>query len=322
LLKPEALIRRQAAKLLVRADADPTPENFERLERWRASDPRHARALAKAEAVLASAGLLAQSSIVLERRSDIHIRPRRVGTLAIAASIAAVLLLAPILFLLFAHRSPVDSTIEAVMLSTGPGETRAVTLADGSRLVMAGSSAVRVDLAPGRRNALVEKGRARFSITRGGPPFMVSSGDTSVRMNEGIVDVSQRTAATHVELISGAAEISSLSDPERRERIGAPAAIDRPLTVGRETVAAGSSKFTRLSFDGARLADVVASANRYGGHQIIIDDPDIANLRVTLVYRAGDTDGLARSLADAFQLEVHEDSSGDLLVERDSSRTS
>jgi ferric-dicitrate binding protein FerR (iron transport regulator) len=57
----------------------------------------------------------------------------------------------------------------------------------------------------------------------------------------------------------------------------------------------------------------VAVANRYSNRKIVISD-DIAQLRVTGAFRAGDTAGLAKALATAFDLSLSLDSSGDLIL--------
>jgi transmembrane sensor len=70
----------------------------------------------------------------------------------------------------------------------------------------------------------------------------------------------------------------------------------------------------RLSFDGARIDAVLAQANRYSRRQILIADPAIAAYRVTGVFRTGDPDGLAKSLATAFAIRLERDSAGNWVL--------
>ena len=60
-----------------------------------------------------------------------------------------------------------------------------------------------------------------------------------------------------------------------------------------------------LEFDGTPLEMAVELANRYSDRKIVIA-PDLAALRVTGAFRAGDTRGLARALARAFDLSLRE----------------
>jgi ferric-dicitrate binding protein FerR (iron transport regulator) len=68
-----------------------------------------------------------------------------------------------------------------------------------------------------------------------------------------------------------------------------------------------------LQFDGIPIEAAVAVANRYSNRKIIISD-DVAQLRVTGAFRAGDTRGLAKALATAFHLSLSLDPGGNLIL--------
>jgi transmembrane sensor len=69
-----------------------------------------------------------------------------------------------------------------------------------------------------------------------------------------------------------------------------------------------------LEFDRASVADVIAEANRYSARKLRLTDPSLGRLKVTGAYRRGDTRGLARSLAEAFDLELIDTPGSDLLL--------
>jgi transmembrane sensor len=73
-----------------------------------------------------------------------------------------------------------------------------------------------------------------------------------------------------------------------------------------------------LQFDGAPLADAVLLANRYSERRILLS-PGLGSLRVTGAFRAGDTAGLARALAQAFHLSLNGTADGSLLLSRNGS---
>jgi ferric-dicitrate binding protein FerR (iron transport regulator) len=68
-----------------------------------------------------------------------------------------------------------------------------------------------------------------------------------------------------------------------------------------------------LQFDGIPIEAAVAVANRYSNRKIIISD-DVAQLRVTGAFRAGDTPGLAKALATAFHLSLSLDPGRNLIL--------
>jgi transmembrane sensor len=69
-----------------------------------------------------------------------------------------------------------------------------------------------------------------------------------------------------------------------------------------------------LEFRNTPLRDAIAEANRYSSRQITISDPSIGELRVTGTFRAGDTAGLARSLAAAFVLRSDFEPRGSIVL--------
>lgn len=320
-IKPAALIRRQAADLLARVDRDPSQENINHLERWRASDPRHADALARARAVLNTARLLNDTPAGSKTTGE-TVRPKaRSSPFAVAASIAAALIVIPLAYGIL-ERQRASAPLEVVMLITAVGEIRPVPLSDGSRVTLDTASAVRIELTKGRRRAVVEHGRARFMISKRDVPFTVQVGSAGVQIDKGTIDVSRTSEGMHIDVIAGSANV--LADNASPKTVQALAAIDQAATgtpkikpLERPAVDWTSG---RLSFEGARLAEVVTAANRYTKPQIVIADPSVADLRVTGVYKSGDAAGLARSLASAFHLQLHRDNAGNLRLDRDSSK--
>jgi transmembrane sensor len=317
-IKPRALIRRKAAELLVRVDCDPSLENAERLERWRSSSPRHREALRSAEAVLMASRLLSHSPAGAPRLAAGPTGPSR---LALAASIAAALVVIPALLLFERQRTSIP--LQAMMLSTPVGKIRAVPLADGSTVTLDTASSVRIEIARTGRSATLERGRARFLVTRRNVPFTVRVGSAVVSMDEGMVDVARIGGDPSLELIAGAARVLVPDGAGSPRRVEAPVAIRHLATDGQRVYrrAGPAADWTtgRLTFDDARMSEVIAAANRYSRIQILIGDPNVGQLRVTGVYRTGDAVGLARTLASAFSLEVRPDPSGNLRLERSSS---
>jgi transmembrane sensor len=314
-LKPEWLIRRQAGRLLARIERDPNAKNIAALDQWRAAHARHAEVLRGAEAALRySLKLPPPPSSMAAASNDLKRTEERRRT-GVAASIVIATLGIPALYFGAAgliHRPQ----IEAVLLTTDLGEIREVALADGSKVVLDTSSRVRVRLGPGGREATVERGRARFSVARGGAPFMIHSAQADLRIDRGTVDVVNEPHS-HIELLDGTANLRQGSE---ELALAAPAAIDGVGTAEQRLYKPPPSRvdWTKgwLSFERATLEEVANASNRYTARKIVISDPAIAALRVTGVYRTGDAVALAKSLAKAFDLKVAADPSGNVRLVR------
>jgi transmembrane sensor len=69
-----------------------------------------------------------------------------------------------------------------------------------------------------------------------------------------------------------------------------------------------------LEFDATPLDQVLAQANRYARMLLKLGDPTLAAIRVTGTFRAGDAQGLSRSLAAAFGLSVETSVPGELTL--------
>lgn len=295
--------------MLARAERDPSAENLDALRRWREAGPRHKHVLRSSEAVLRGAVKLPGSNIAVLGQAAAERGEQGRSRFALAATLAGALLIGSGAFLILVGRQTGPS-IAAVLLTTNVGEIREVRLSDGSKLILDTKSAVRVEVGKGRRRALVEQGRARFSVARQNVPFMIRTGVAAVRLDAGIVDVSGPSLQSAIKLINGDAQITRRDG--NQDRIialhGEPGSTANPPLPDWTT--------GRLSFDGARLDAALAAANRYNRQQILIGDAPIASLRVTGVFRTDDPEGLARSLAAAFSLDLQHDTAGNLVLRR------
>lgn len=302
-LKPDWLLRREAARLLARMELDPSPANKQALDRWRNDHPRQAD-------MLRTGGRVLRDSVHLRgdetAGSNTHqragwpasnVRTTRVASFAVAALAVAALFV-------MLRSNILGQPAEAMTLTTKAGEFREFPLSDGTRVMLNPASAVRVEIDHDYRRALVERGRARFTVAKRDTPFLVRSPAGSARIYEGVIDVSS-TPTAGVRLVKGTASVTTPGAPEPII-IRAPARVSGAANPAPAAPAPPSVPMTprRLSFDRARLQDVVAAANQNTAIEIVIRDPTIADLRVTGVFRVDDAQGLGRALAAAFGLQL------------------
>jgi transmembrane sensor len=155
-------------------------------------------------------------------------------------------------------------------IATAAGEQRTVLLADGSSIVLAGASTVRLD----RRNArvaTVERGEMLFRVRHDAArPFAVQVGALRLVDLGTVFDVKAAGTRIHVAVAEGAV----LVDPDGAAlRLDPGQAIfaDGATRVRRTVATAdvGSWREGRLAYDDAPLSEVAADLSRETGRRVI-----------------------------------------------------
>ena len=320
--KTKGMLRREAASWLARLQSGRDPDIESKFRQWREADPRHAAAFDRVRRSYEQAGLLRHSPIAASEQYQSPIRQTAWKPLPALAAAAAVVILVPVGLAVFRDGSTLFGGTETLMLMTQIGEMRQVGLADGSKVTLDTATKVELEIGPSRRTAHLRYGRARFRIAPAKTPFVVETEGTTITARSGVIDVEQVGGQDRVQVLAGAADV-------RRSAQGQA----EPLTLGvgeaatvnsdgaeKTNAVPGASDWTRgmLQFDGTPLADAVVLANRYSERHIILVG-DLAALRVTGAFRAGDTAGLAKALEGAFGLTVLQRPDGNLLLSRSAS---
>lgn len=211
------------------------------------------------------------------------------------------------------HLWPVDDTY-----ATAVGEYRKIVLADGSRLHLNTATQLTVVLKKERREVHVRDGEALFEVAKDPHrPFIVHAGGHEVRALGTMFSIRLTPLAPDalsVTLIEGSVEVAPnlptrpvpspvrLEPGQRLQVSGAAGALhlDRP-SVASATAWARSE----VALDDVSLFEAVAEVNRYGSKPIVLaDDPAVRAVRVSGVYRAGDSEGFAMAVAALHGLEV------------------
>jgi transmembrane sensor len=264
-------VRRAAAAWMARREAgDWSAEVQAQCAAWRAADPAHARAFARAEALWA-----ALPGTVLA----VPPRRRRWPAVALAACLALAFLAGPEAVL----RLRADAL-------TGVGERRVVTLPDGSVAMLNTDSAIAVQ---GRTVRLL-RGEAAFTVAPDpAHPFTVLSGrgGTTALGTRFIVrqdgDGAGVTVIEHAVRIAEPGHVQVLHEGETlhydREGMTAPRKV--------EIDEADAWMRGRLRVVNVPLGTVVAELNRYHRGYIGVSDPDLARRPVSGVFRVDDPVG-------------------------------
>ncbi|MGE5567147.1 MAG: FecR family protein [Parcubacteria group bacterium] len=189
--------------------------------------------------------------------------------------------------------------------ATKVGGSRAEMLDDGSRLELNTDSRVSIRQTGALREVRLDRGEAYFTVSHDRRPFVVEAGDYSVAANDGAFSVyrqggrvlvaveSGKVAVRRRDLPAGAAQpvicnAGALLEarPEATRLMLSPTRVDKLLAWRRGLV----------TFDDARLADVVAEFNRYNKTQLVITDPALAEARVGGAFRPTNLDAFVRIL--------------------------
>jgi transmembrane sensor len=212
---------------------------------------------------------------------------------------------------------------------TGIGEQRLVLLKDGSRMSLNTSTRVRVELSPAQRRVSVEGGEAFFEVAKDASrPFVVRAAGTEVTATGTAFLV--RLMPPHaggresvdVTLVEGQVVVQGSGSKASNQPI-VMAAGDR-VRVGRgqdgrtasgASAAAPERDRPRLDqvlawqrgeaiFDNVPLREALAEMSRYSSTPITVN-PRVGDLRVSGVFKTGDSVGFVQAVAALHGLAVH-----------------
>lgn len=330
----QAGIDAEAADWLVRQDdGSLTQEERATFEAWMASDSRRARTFAAMSRTWGEAADLKHLAHLAEARPPElagnalrFMTPPRFGLRSVALAAASVAVLAFIgsftLELLGGHE-------------TGVGQTRVLTLSDGSTVVLGARSRVIVNFTDRERLVRLAAGEALFEVKHNAArPFVVDAGDTMIRDVGTRFDVNRAGASVRVAVIEGEVEVRERSAPaahlveavqilragdsleaisgQAQDRLLRPDSfVVRPV----EPVVVTAWRDGRLVYDNARLVDVIADLNRYYGPGVTLD-PASADLRVTASFRTNEIPAFLNTLDSALPVKIGRGDSGHFEVSR------
>jgi transmembrane sensor len=219
--------------------------------------------------------------------------------------------------------------VERNVYATGIGEQRSITLTDGSILELNACSKVRVAFHDRQRDVELLEGQALFRVAKDrSRSFVVHAGATGIRAIGTQFDVYRRSAGTTVTVIEGRVAVLSGLTGAVPAAVTATesAAPESPITAatvaviqGEILLAAGEQAIVtpthaekadrpniaaatawtqhQLVFDGTALSEVVEEFSRYSTRRLVIDSPDLANLKISGQYTSASPDSLLRFLS-------------------------
>jgi transmembrane sensor len=305
----------EAIAWFVRTHSDQrTLADEDRFAQWLKQDPRHAQAYARIEKVWRTAGPEITPRALpgeYDAQPD-GTKPWRARRWAITGLAAALAAMAVGTGYLLNERD----RISAGTFATEAGTQRELRLADGSRITLNTRSEVSVDLGEHLRAIRLTRGEARFQVAKDASrPFVVDAGAARVRAVGTQFDVRRSDARVAVTLIEGRVEVTptleSIKIPEPA-LLTAGQQLSLEIDSGQRRVEtvnlvrANAWIHQQLIFDSVPLPAAVEEANRYLQTPIAIDDPTLADIRVSGVVRAGNVESFVGTLEASFPVEAVE----------------
>jgi transmembrane sensor len=336
--------REDASVWLARIDRGLASDERTELRKW-LGDSTHHRALVDMSRLWRGMDAMAVLSELFPLNRSSLSSPRHgfpVMALAAAAAVGIVTL-GTVFFAgrpwwaLFETPAPVPNTV--VMnerYSTEVGETRAVTLRDGSVITLNTNSLISVIYTPHERDVYLVRGEANFEVARDlARPFNVYAGKRVLQAVGTTFNV-RLLSADDVELTVTEGKVKVL--PTAGSANGTPAVRNGDISVVETTVAAQETAIVQptvetvrrlaaaemdarlawqrgmLIFQGETLEVVLSEIDRYTNTQFLLADESLGSVRIGGYFRAGDIDGLLIALRENFNIDSRRDEKNRIIL--------
>lgn len=317
---PSSTVLGEASVWIARRDAGLTAMEEAEFQRWIETGPENRRAMAQAMGAWRWLDLprLRGTDLMTEQALDRRRRHRR-RRFTVAAG--ALVLMASVTAGWWWRSSPPGVITPSVAVHTPVAPTvsglRVQTLPDGSVVDLNQGADIEVEFSDSLRRVRLLRGEAHFTVAKNPRrPFVVQAKGIEVCAVGTAFAI--RLAATEVEVLvtegrvavgythgdanasdlpagNGSIPIVSAGGCVRLPLDGAASAPEIRQLDDVEVGERLAWRAIRLDFSGTRLAEAAAQVNRHNREQLIIDDPSLADLRVSGLV-------IARPLGDFVKL--------------------
>jgi len=332
----------EAARWLVRLEnGELSSREKVAFEQWLAAHASHRMAFERAAGALEAVSRHAADMDIMAMRESALLagHEARGAPWALAASIVGIGIAAMALWvamqrtpdlshsaMTMAPHASVPPLTRSTHFATAVGERSTISLPDGSIATLDTQSALDVEYTSTERGIRLLHGQALFEVAKHkSTPFQVYAGGRRIAAVGTTFNVRLDGERLRVALIEGKLRVSAAVPSEpvsaHREQITmSPGEIldtspNRPMTVKvADTSRLASWRDGVAVFVDARLAEVVAEMNRYTATPVMIAESAVGELHVSGVFKTGDPERFAESLADVFPIVVEHTPSGGVIL--------
>ncbi len=225
-----------------------------------------------------------------------------------AAAIAACLLVA---VALWPYSSPTNSV---QILQTALGEQQVFELADDSRITLNGSSQAHVRYSDAERYIELIRGEAYFEVVADAErPFHVDAGTARATVLGTAFNVYRSENSAAITVTEGVVKVTELAPSGATRASSDVLRANQQLTANQRGLSASrrvdAYTYTawregKLVADEMRLTELISQMARYHNTRILIDDPEVAALKVSGVFPLDQPDALILALEKSLALEA------------------
>lgn len=294
------------------------PEREAARDVWLAEHPAHVAAYDAVRGAMGQVdGVSADPRILALRASALSAKggPGPVWRMA-AGVVGAVVLLGGGTAVVMGDHSPSAATavLERVkhpgeaVYRTAIGERSTVTLPDGSVATLNTDTVLRIAYNDTARGVRLVRGQALFEVAHAkARPFEVYAGDRVITAIGTTFDVRLDGTKVKVALLEGKVRVRGRETPAAAptpQLVMVPGELlearpAEPMKVRNEDLSLETSwRAGVLVFDETPLAEAVAELNRYSDKHLVVDDPALAAFHVSGVFKTGDVDRFANTVAE------------------------
>jgi len=189
----------------------------------------------------------------------------------------------------------------AGVYETDVGEQKHVTLSDGTQAFLDTDTRIRERYTSSLRKVDLDWGRADFRVRLDmNRPFVVETAGQQILTGQTTFDVRRDGSRVSFVLLDGRATV--VANMSRRVSLArgerAIVAENVAVHVDKPNLAPLTAWQTgQAMFESETLSAAVSEMNRYSTARLVVDDPSIANLKISGVYRVGDNEAFAHSVS-------------------------
>jgi transmembrane sensor len=202
-----------------------------------------------------------------------------------------------------------------VLYATAVSEVQQIELPDRSRIELAPGSAVTVAMTWRQRNVRLERGEAFFVVAHERwRTFRVDSSRAQVQVHGTQFNVHTGPDGTRVDVAEGVVHVtpqdqnvSSAQRPAELTRGESVSVTDAGALTRLERMdpkLVSSWRNGRLVYRDTPVSTVVADINRYSDRLVVVNDPGIAAMRVTALFRADDPESILAGLGRVLPIKT------------------
>jgi transmembrane sensor len=304
-------VEKEAADWLAREDRGLGFREREAFEAWRDRSTFHRVAYLRLQSAWAKADRLADPGAPVPAAAK---APRRWIAFSMSAGATA---LAACLLVLYWPSAKV-ATGDSSVVSTGAGRQRSLSLADGTKILLADNTTLHTRLSDGTRSVTIDRGKAYFDVMHDEHrPFVVLAGrrritdigtkfsvsrngeDVEIAVTEGKVRVDDVNAPSSAPIMASANDLIIAKADE--------ILLSREAPVRAMSRAAGG-EVELLTFADEPLSAVVQELNKHSKKKIHVA-ASAGDIKIGGSFRSNNTEGFKALLQQGFGVTIREDKS-------------